>query len=60
MAATHSRVLLGQGTVAAAALTGGFRWALWVSGLTALAAVPVAFALIRRTGLQPAVLATAP
>ncbi len=33
----------------AAALTGGFHWALWVCGLTALAAIPVAFALIRRT-----------
>ena len=33
----------------AAALTGGFHWALWVCGLTGLAAIPVAFALIRRT-----------
>ena len=47
VAATHSRVLLGQGNGAAVALTGGFRWALWVSGLTALAAVPVAFTLIK-------------
>jgi EmrB/QacA subfamily drug resistance transporter len=49
VAAAHSRVLLGGGDVAAAALTGGFRWALWVSGLTALAAVLVAFLLIRRS-----------
>ena len=32
----------------AAALTGGFQLALWVCGLTGLAAVPVAFGLIRR------------
>jgi len=45
VAAAHSGVLLGQGHVAAAALTGGFRWAFWVSGITALAAVPVTFLL---------------
>jgi hypothetical protein len=39
----------------AAALTGGFQWAFWVSGLTALAAVPVTFLLIRRTELARAV-----
>ena len=33
----------------AAALTGGFQWALWVCGLTGLAAIPAAFVLIRRT-----------
>jgi hypothetical protein len=31
------------------ALTGGFHWALWVSGLTGLAAVPLTFLLIRRS-----------
>ncbi len=30
-----------------AALTGGFQLALWVCGLTGLAAIPVAFMLIR-------------
>ena len=35
----------------AGALTGGFQWAFWVTGLTALAAVPVMFLLIRRTEL---------
>jgi len=40
VAATHSRLLLSQGHAAAAALTGGFQWAFWVTGLTALAAVP--------------------
>ena len=47
-----------QGHAAAAALTGGFHWAFWVSGLTALAAVPVAFLLIRRTELARAVAAS--
>ena len=40
------------------ALTGGFHWALWVSGITALAAVPVTFLLIRRTELAPAAAGT--
>jgi EmrB/QacA subfamily drug resistance transporter len=51
VAAAHARVLGSHGYAATAALAGGFRWALWVSGLTALAAVPVAFLLIRRTEL---------
>src|SRR5216684_9220340 len=55
VAATHSRLLLSQGHAAAAALTGGFQWAFWVTGLTALAAVPVTFLLIRRTELARAV-----
>jgi len=55
VAATHSRVLLGQGHTAAAALTGGFQWAFWVTGLTGLAAVPVTFLLIRRTEIARAV-----
>ena len=58
VAATRSRVLLGQGHAAAAALTGGFQWAFWVSGLTALAAVPVTFLLIRRTELARATAAS--
>ena len=49
VAAAYSRVLAGQGHAVTVALTGGFHWALWVSGLTALAAVPVTFLLIRRT-----------
>ncbi len=60
VAATHSRVLLGPGPAAAAALTGGFQWAFWVSGLTGLAAVPVTFLLIRRTELARAVAAALP
>jgi EmrB/QacA subfamily drug resistance transporter len=57
IAATRSRDLLVHGHTAAAALTGGFQWALWVSGLTALAAVPVTFLLIRRNELAQAVTA---
>jgi EmrB/QacA subfamily drug resistance transporter len=55
VAAAHSRDLLGQGHAVAAALTGGFQWAFWVSGLTGLAAVPVTFLLIRRRELARAV-----
>ena len=58
VAATHSRLLLSQGHAAAAALTGGFQWAFWVLGLTALAAIPVTFLLIRRTELARAVAAS--
>src|SRR5216684_4427097 len=58
VAATHSRLLLSQGHAAAAALTGGFQWAFWVTGLTALAAVPVTFLLIRRTELARAAAAS--
>src|SRR5258708_6591926 len=58
VAAAHSRLLLSQGHAAAAALTGGFQWAFWVTGLTALAAVPVTFLLIRRTELARAVAAS--
>src|SRR6516162_3955529 len=54
VAATHARALLSQGHAAAAALTGGFQWAFWVTGLTALAAIPVTFLLIRRTELARA------
>ena len=58
VAATHARALLSQGHAAAAALTGGFQWAFWVTGLTALAAIPVTFLLIRRTELARAVAAS--
>jgi EmrB/QacA subfamily drug resistance transporter len=45
VAAARSRVLLGQGHAITDALTGGFHSALWVCGLVALTAVPVAFLL---------------
>jgi EmrB/QacA subfamily drug resistance transporter len=60
VAATHSRLLLSRGHAAAAALTGGFQWAFWVTGLAGLAAVPVTFLLIRRTELARAVAASLP
>jgi EmrB/QacA subfamily drug resistance transporter len=49
IAATHFRTLVADGHSTAAALTGGFQWALWVCGLTALAGIPVSFLLIRKT-----------
>ena len=48
VATSHFHTMVAGGHPAAAALTGGFQWALWVCGITGLAAVPVAFALIRR------------
>jgi MFS family permease len=48
VAATRSGTLLGQGQPAAVALTGGFRWALWVCGVIALASLPVTATLLRR------------
>jgi len=58
VAATHSRLLLSQGHAAPAALTGGFQQAFWVTGITALAAIPVTFLLIRRTEIARAVAAS--
>jgi EmrB/QacA subfamily drug resistance transporter len=55
IAATHFRTLIADGHTSAAALTGGFQWALWVCGLTALAAIPVSFLLIRRAEMARAV-----
>ena len=49
IAASHSPTLVHHGSATAAALTGGFQWALWVCGLTGLAAIPAALVLIRRT-----------
>jgi EmrB/QacA subfamily drug resistance transporter len=49
--ASHFRALVNHGYGTAAALTGGFHWALWVCGMTGLAAIPVTFLLIRRAQL---------
>jgi EmrB/QacA subfamily drug resistance transporter len=49
IAASHFRTLVHHGYGTAAALTGGFHLALWVCGATALAAIPLAAVLIRRT-----------
>ena len=48
IAASYAHTLAHQGYGSAAALTGGFTRALVVCGLSGLAAIPVAFALIRR------------
>ena len=48
IAASHFRTLIHHGDATGAALTGGFQLALWVCGLTGLAAVPVAVGLIGR------------
>jgi hypothetical protein len=48
IAASRFHALSHRGYSPAAALTGGFGLALWVCGLTGLAAVPVVFGLIRR------------
>jgi hypothetical protein len=53
IAASHSHTLVHGGYATAAALTGGFQWALWVCGLTGLAAIPVAFVGHRQRGGQP-------
>ncbi|MGH3257833.1 MAG: MFS transporter [Streptosporangiaceae bacterium] len=58
IAATHASTLLRQGAVPAAALTSGFQWALWACGAIGLAAVPVAFLLVRRRELATAVATT--
>jgi hypothetical protein len=49
VAAARTRALVGQGHAIADALAGGFHGALWVCGLVALTAVPVALLLVRRT-----------
>ncbi len=47
VAASRFHTLVHDGSTATAALTGGFSSALWVCGLTALVAIPVAFVLMR-------------
>ena len=58
VAASHTRVLLGQGHAAATALAGGFHWALWVCGLIALSGVPVTFLLVRQREIAKVVATT--
>jgi Major Facilitator Superfamily len=48
IAAAHLQTLIHHGYPTSAALTGGLQLALWVCGLTGLAAIPVAFTVIRR------------
>jgi EmrB/QacA subfamily drug resistance transporter len=58
VAASHTHTLVHDGVGAGTALTGGFQWALWVCGLTGLAAVPVTFLLIRRSEMTKAIART--
>jgi hypothetical protein len=48
IATSRLHTLVQHGYATGAALTGGLEWALWVCGLSGLAAIPVAFVLIRR------------
>jgi EmrB/QacA subfamily drug resistance transporter len=67
IAASRFHVLVHHGYATPAALTGGLHSALWVCGLTGLAAVPLALRLMRRhqaadrvvTGVQPDLVASA-
>ncbi len=45
---THFATLARAGASTPAALTGGFKWALWASGMIGLAALPIAFLIVRR------------
>jgi EmrB/QacA subfamily drug resistance transporter len=54
VAASHFHTLVDHGYTTAGALTGGFTSALWVCGLTALVAVPVALVLTRRAKIPTA------
>ena len=58
IAASHFRTLVHHGYGTAAALTGGFQWALWVCGLAGLVAIPVTFLLIRRAEMAKAIALT--
>jgi EmrB/QacA subfamily drug resistance transporter len=59
IAASHYTTLVSSGETVRAALAGGFHSALWVSGVIALLAIPVAFLLIRKDEMAKAVAATA-
>ena len=53
VAASRFETLQRSGATAPAALTGGFQWAFWVCGATGLAAIPIAFLLIRNRDFAP-------
>jgi sugar phosphate permease len=55
VAASHFKTLAHAGSSQAAALTGGFQWAFWVTGAIALAAVPVTLLLVRNEELAEVV-----
>jgi EmrB/QacA subfamily drug resistance transporter len=54
IAASRFHTLVHHGSATRAALTGGFSSALWVCGLTGLAAIPVALVLTRRATIAKA------
>ena len=54
VAAAHLKTLAHQGDSASSALAGGFQWALWFCGATAIAAVIVTFVLMRGDELDAA------
>lgn len=58
VAASHFHHLVSRGYATGPALTGGFQWALWVCGLTGLAAAPATFLLVRRSEMARAVAAS--
>jgi MFS family permease len=60
VATTHINTLTSAGADPAAALTGGFQWALWVCGAIGLAAIPIALLLVRRDDLAHAAPAAEP
>jgi MFS family permease len=55
-----ANTLTSAGADTAAALTGGFQWALWVCGAIGLAAIPIALLLVRRDDLAHAAPAAEP
>jgi EmrB/QacA subfamily drug resistance transporter len=57
VAAAHTKTLLQHGDTASTALSGGFQWAFWVCGATALLAIPITFLLVRRDELERALAA---
>lgn len=59
VAATHLSTLLHDGKPVSVALTGGFHWAFWVSGIIALLAIPTTAALMRRRSARAGVTAAA-
>ena len=58
LAASRTQTLLHADNAAPAALTGGFRQALWALGAIALLAIPAIFALVRGNELSDAVTRT--
>jgi hypothetical protein len=60
IAASRVHTLVHHGYTAAAALADGLEWAVLVCAVTGLAAIPVAFALIRRARQADVIATTQP